>query len=354
MTGRPAARLRRRVVEGQRVGGDDLDARVAAQLGGEHALHVGIALDRQDAPRRRRRARERRRQRPEAGADLDDDVVRAVAATAATMRASTVRSWRKFCPHDFFAARPWRASTRRGSSRSLSVSRRLERQARDRPRDRGPARTPRSKSCVPAAAIIAALSVQYLGGGMWSAKPSCGRPPPAPRAGRGSRRRRRTRPARSSPRAPARAATCAPARRRPRPGSWRKSRSAPAPRASDARRASSVATAVLSPEKLKSRSSRPGSARGSDDRPRVAGRRQLVDRDAARIAEPQHLADLVERLARRVVARRAEQPRRARSVDANQRRVPARHQQRQVRIRRRRRRRRVARGTRPPGGRPGG
>ena len=33
-------------------------------------------------------------------------------------------------------------------------------------------RAPRASSCVPAAAIIAALSVQYLGGGMWSAKPS--------------------------------------------------------------------------------------------------------------------------------------------------------------------------------------
>ena len=96
----------------------------------------------------------------------------------------------------------------------------------------------------------------------------------------------------------------------------------------------------------------PGQRARQRHRPRVAGRRQLVDRDAARIAEAEQLADLVERLARGVVARRAQQPRRARRVDADQRRVPARHQQREVGIRRRRMRRRDAPGTRPPDGPP--
>jgi len=39
-----------------------------------------------------------------------------VHAAAATMRACTERSCRKFCPHDFLARSPWRARTRRGSS----------------------------------------------------------------------------------------------------------------------------------------------------------------------------------------------------------------------------------------------
>ena len=68
----------------------------------------------------------------------------APAAAAATMRASTLRSWRKFCPHDFFAARPWRASTRRGSStRSPFASRRSQSGRPGSTVRSSPARTPR-------------------------------------------------------------------------------------------------------------------------------------------------------------------------------------------------------------------
>ena len=42
------------------------------------------------------------------------------------------------------------------------------------------------------------------------------------------------------------------------------------------------------------------------DRPRIAGLREPIDHDAARIAEPEQLGALVERLAGGVVARRAE------------------------------------------------
>ena len=81
-------------------------------------------------------------------------------------------------------------------------------------------------------------------------------------------------------------------------------------------RASSVATAVLSPEKLKSRSSRPGSARGNGDRPRVAGRRRAC-RSRRRPDSRGRASCRPCRTPRPAASSRvdAEQPRLARTVD---------------------------------------
>ena len=90
----------------------------------------------------------------------------------------------------------------------------------------------------------------------------------------------------------------------------------------------------MSPEKLKSYES-PSHARGKTRSCATARSAALRDRRPARVAEAEQPAHLVERLARRVVDGRAEQPVREVVAHLDEERVPARHDQRDQRERRR-------------------
>ena len=187
----------------------------------------------------------------------------APAPAAATMRASTLRSWRKFCPHDFFAAMPWRASTRRGSSnvprsagvRAASPDRPSDPDRRARRADTAASQPPRSSPrcrCSTSAAECGARSRPRFAASASAARsPRLAATPPHTTSA--------PNPSRASARRDLRTSTSTIA-------AWKlaqKFASSPSTNADAGRAASNVAAAVLSPEKLKSRSSRPASARGS-------------------------------------------------------------------------------------------
>ena len=307
---------------------------LAASSACEHAQHVGIALDRQDPARRRlarararrqrpqtrRRSRPRRRRRPpprrrrcapapsdRAGSSAPTTSWRA--ARAGRARGAGRRSRRQAGSAHSGSPGPLTAAVLARSQRQSRIDRQSSPGAHAARVELGP-RGGDHRGVVGAA----------LGRRDVEREAVLGAPPrPAPRATRGSPPHRRTRPARPGLPAPGPAATCAPTRRRPRPESWRRSRSVrteSAPLESSGERTrppalrcapADVDTAVFSPEKLKSRSSRPAQRARQRDGARVAAGGQLVDLHAARIAEAEQLADLVERLAGGVVARGAEE-----------------------------------------------
>ena len=139
------------------------------------------------------------------------------------------------------------------------------------------ARRPSRNSSVPAAAIIAALSVHSRGDGMYSPKPSsaaaCRQPRPQPAVGRHAAAHDQMR---AAPAAAAPAATCAPARRPPPPGSWRRRRPAPAPRAA-AHRPGTWPPPSSSP-RTRSRGRRAGAAPGESCAPADCRWPPAVDR----------------------------------------------------------------------------
>ena len=89
-------------------------------------------------------------------------------------------------------------------------------------------------------------------------------------------------------------------------------------------------TAVLRPEKEKSQVLVPCSGRGRSNRLGSPPLRETLHGRAARIAQTQHLRDLVERLAQRVVDGRAELPVAADSLDRHELAMPAGDQEQEV------------------------
>ena len=258
--GARAARARRREVELRASAGAELDARLVGELGGQHPQHVGIALDRDDpraaaarprpappsACRARRRSRPPRRRPPRAPPRRCARAPRDRAGSSA--------------PRTSSAASPCRASTRRGSS--LADVKTARAAARDRRPGRGPsvspARRARPRGGDHRGVVGAALgrrneeieAVLARGLGQRGAQPAVGRHAAADD--------QRAEPL-AHQRAPRLAHQHVDDRRLEagaKVGQRRPLRDAPS---SPAR----VATAVFRPEKLKSRSSRAGSARGS-------------------------------------------------------------------------------------------
>ena len=318
----------------------------------------GIALDRQIRAGGGTALRERRGQRPEPGADLDD-AQSSSAPAAATMRARTRAIVEEVLAPRLLGGQPVpRRAPRAGSSDAASgliaPAPRPRAAARDRPQDPSPRAPPRATELRAGGgdhrgvvgAVLGRRDVQLR------SRPRCAARP-ARRAGRGSPRRRRRPPARSAPRARAPAATCAPARRRSPPGSSRTSRPARLALGQSAAREPRRHRGLEAREAevdVVASAAAPAAARPPSDRRSPPACRSPRRRDSrARAASPT-LSNASPAASSRVApsSRVA-----ARRVDADQRRVAARHQQRQVRIRRRVVRRRRLRETPRPGAPPG-
>ncbi len=89
-------------------------------------------------------------------------------------------------------------------------------------------------------------------------------------------------------------------------------------------------TALFSPAKEKCGSPEPTSGRGSGTAVGSPSLRELFDGRSSRVAEPEQLGSLVERLARRIVDRRREAPVVADAAHFEQLAVPARDEQQQI------------------------
>ena len=221
----PGAACGRDKIESRRVRGPRTTRGSSANSAAEDPQHVGIALERDDPAGGGSTAASAAVSAP-SPAPISTTTSSAPARPPRRCAQAPCDRRRKFWPQDFFAASPCRAST--------AADRRRPRQdgesgspgstARSRP-----ARVPRKKSALPSAAIIAALSVQRRGGGMKSPKPSSRAASASARAAPGWPPPRRRPPAHRALRAPARAATCGPARRPRRPESWRTNRPARPP-----------------------------------------------------------------------------------------------------------------------------
>ena len=184
---------------------------------------------------------------------------------------------------------------------------------------------------------MTALSVHSARGGATRVKPCCARGELQPLAQVQVRRHaagddqraagRDAPPAADAWRAP----SGRPARRRPRPGSrrtgrpWSAGSAAAWPRSRMRWR-----TAVLSPEKEKSQVLVPCNGRGRSNRSGSPPCASALDGRAARVAEPQHLRDLVERLADRIVDGGAEQAVAADALDRDQLAMAAGDQQQEI------------------------
>ena len=120
----------------------------------------------------------------------------------------------------------------------------------------------------------------------------------------------------------------------PRPPRAESLRRCPRPPASAMRpapcRATSCATAVFSPEKLKSQPGRPSIGRGKAKRRGSPASRQPLQRRPARPAQAEQLRHLVERLAGRIVHRAAQPHMAPHPFHRDALAVPARHQQQQI------------------------